>query len=300
MAKVNSSLAIGASLGVGVSLLFLNYLWQNRKEKTALYSLKDKVVIITGASAGIGKALAFDLASKGAKLVLAARRTAELEQVAASLPVSAQVLCVKCDVTVEEDCRLLIEKTVDKFCRLDVLINNAGISQTTRFEKFQNLNRFHEVMEVNYFGTLNCTFHAWKHLKHSTGMVVAVSSVCGKVGVPTRTGYCASKFAIHGFLESLRLESQGEGVHILLACPGYVKTDIRKLASTEGTDMINEDENLMSATECAKRITQAMETKQREVIVVTSVAAKLAPLLHVLMPDTIDKLIIEKQKGGRT
>jgi short-subunit dehydrogenase len=267
-------------------------------QSTPVWECGDKVVVITGASSGIGKALAQDLADQGAKLVLAARRQTELDALAAELP--GETLVVLTDVSKEEDCQRLIEMTIQKFGRIDALVNNAGISQTTRFADEKSLDRYRAMMNVNYFGTLQCTFYALPYIQQSSGMIVAVSSMTGKLGVPTRTGYAASKHAIHGFLDSLRTELINTNVHILLACPGYVATDVRKVASGTDRDQINDAPDLMSAEECAAQIRRAMEEKRREILVVSSPLAKLSPLIRYFAPGYVDKMIIEKQKGGRT
>lgn len=267
---------------------------------TPAFDLQDKVVIVTGSSSGIGRALARELAQKGAKIVLAARRADQLQAALQELPNLDRHLTVPTDITKESDCKNLIQKTIEKYGKLDVLINNAGISQTMFFEEYDDLQRYHDMMNTNYFGTLNCTYQALKHIKASKGMIVAVTSMCGKLGVPCRTGYCASKYAIHGFLDALRTELIDTGVHILIACPGYVKTEIREVADGADEDPINEDANLMTPDECAAAIREAIEQKRREVFVVSSIAAQLAPYLRWFVPDTVDRITIKKAKGGRT
>ena len=267
---------------------------------TPAFDLQDKVVIVTGSSSGIGRALARELAQKGAQLVLAARRAEQLQETLQELPNLDRHITVPTDITKEADCQNLIQKTIEKYGKLDVLINNAGISQTLLFEEYDDLERYHAMMNTNYFGTLNCTHAALKHLKASQGMIVAVTSMCGKLGVPHRTGYCASKYAVHGFLDALRTELIDTGVHILIACPGYVKTEIRAVADGADDDPINQDANLMTPDECAAAIREAVEQKRREVLVVSSFAVRLAPYLRWFVPDTVDRVTVKKAKGGRT
>jgi len=168
---------------------------------------QDKVVIITGASAGIGKALALQLAARGAKVVIAARLLERLEELAAECrTLGSEVLAIQTDVTDEGQCKALIEKTVTKFGRLDVLINNAGLAATALFEDFPDLKVFYHTMSVNFNGAMNCTYYALPFLKQTKGRIVNISSLGGKVSIPYNTLYCASKFAMHGFSDSLRTE----------------------------------------------------------------------------------------------
>lgn len=166
-----------------------------------------KVVVITGASSGIGEALALFYASLGASLVLAARRSDKLKSVADKCSkLGSPVLCVQADVSKEEDCKNLIEKTIDETGRIDILILNAGITMLKRLDELKNLDGVKKLMDVNFWGTVYCTFHALKYLKESRGTICVVSSLLGKGWAPTRTAYAASKHALDGFFHSLRLE----------------------------------------------------------------------------------------------
>src|SRR5215831_1104573 len=156
--------------------------------------MKDKVVVITGASKGIGAELARQLAAKGARLVLAARSEKELEGVAAECrEVGAQVVAVRADVTSERECQAIVAGATTAFGQLDVLVNNAGATMWARFEDVQDMSILERIMQVNYMGAVYCTHHALPHLKQSKGRIVGISSLAGKVGVPTRTGYSAAK-----------------------------------------------------------------------------------------------------------
>ena len=188
--------------------------------------MKDKVIIITGASSGIGRALAKEFAAQGAKLSLGARRTELLEQLQHELPYS-EILITKTDVSDENDCRLLIEGTVKRFGQIDVLINNAGISMRALFEELDT-KVIRQLMDVNFYGTVYCSKYALPYLLKTKGSLVGVISIAGYVGLPGRTGYSASKFAIRGFLDTVRIENLKEGLHVLVAAPGFTASEVRK------------------------------------------------------------------------
>ncbi|MEE9466417.1 MAG: SDR family oxidoreductase, partial [Candidatus Neomarinimicrobiota bacterium] len=192
-------------------------------------NFKSKSVIITGASSGIGAELARQLAAQGARLALAARRTELLEQVADDcVQLGGEAVAIPTDVTVRENCAALVDRTVDVFGGIDMLVNNAGISMHVLFAEIDDLDIFERVMQVNYLGAVACTHYALPHLLAAQGRIVVVSSLTGKTGVPTRTGYSASKHALHGFFDGLRAELAGCGVSVTIACPGFVDTGIRR------------------------------------------------------------------------
>ena len=230
--------------------------------------MKNKVVIITGASSGIGRALAVEFASRGAKLVLGARRTERLEELEKELP-DTEILSVKTDVSVEDDCRSLVDQAVARFGRIDVLINNAGISMRANFQDM-DLEVMHRVMDVNFYGTVYCTKYALPYLLESKGSLVGVISIAGHVGLPGRTAYSASKFAVRGFLDTIRIENLKKGLHVLVAAPGFTASEVRKSAltadgSAQGETPRNE-EKMMSAEECAMHIANAVKKRKRQLI----------------------------------
>lgn len=261
-------------------------------------TLQGKVGILTGASTGIGAALARELAQRGVKLALAARNQAQLEAVAADCPNS---IVISTDVTDSQACNSLVEKTVQHFGQLDLLINNAGRTMWSTFEDLQDLQVLHELMQLNYFGSVYCTHAALPHLKKSKGQIVVVSSVSGKTGVPTRTGYAASKHALHGFFDSLRIELMGSGVDITILCPDFVLSEIHRRAfgpdgQPLGQSPMQEDK-IMSAEECARLSADAIQARQRELLM--SRRAKLGLWLKLLAPKRIDmiaKKAIEERK----
>ena len=181
--------------------------------------MNEKIVVITGASSGIGQALAREYASRGYRLSLAARRIEKLEALKAEFSQN-EILCIQTDVSSEEDCKNLIEKTVERFGGIDILINNAGISMRALFEDM-DLEVMKRLMDVNFYGTVYCTKFALPYLLESKGSLVGVISIAGHVGLPARSAYSASKFAIRGFLDTIRIENLYKGLHVLVAAPGF-------------------------------------------------------------------------------
>ena len=234
-------------------------------------TFRDNAVILTGASSGIGRALALQLAAQGAWLALAARdvdRLAEVERQCRSL--GGRAITIPTDVSDESQCRNLVDCAVKDFGRLDTLINNAGISMWARFDEMETLAPFEEMMRVNYLGAVYCTHYALPHLKRRGGRLVAVSSLAGRNGVPTRSGYAGSKHAMVGFFDSLRIELSGSGVSVTIVYPDFVTSEIRERAYGRdgrplGKSPVREAE-VMSAEECARLIVDAAGKRKRELL----------------------------------
>ena len=183
--------------------------------------LNGKVVVITGASSGIGAAMAREYAAMGAKVVLGARQGEVLQQMCNEIEAAGgKAAWCATDVTKQEDCQKLIQTAVDAFGGIDVLICNAGISMRALFDDL-DLSVLHRLMDVNFWGTVYCTKYALPYLQQSKGSLVGISSVAGIHGLPGRTGYSASKFAMTGFLETIRVENLKKGLHVMVACPGF-------------------------------------------------------------------------------
>lgn len=263
-----------------------------------------KIIVITGASDGIGAEMARQLAKRhgaGVALVLAARNEARLAEVAGQCQAfGAQTLVLQTDVSIDAACRALIAATVAKYGQIDALINNAGMSAQALFEevKADDLAWYEQLMRINLWGSVWCTHAALPYLKQSRGSIVAVSSLAGLIGVPGRTAYSATKFAMTGFFEALRAELKTAGVSVTTAYPGVVATQIRHngfnaAGKAAGSSGLKED-NAMSIEECAQLILQGMETRQREVVMTAK--GKLGRWLKLLAPARVEAMALAALK----
>jgi NAD(P)-dependent dehydrogenase (short-subunit alcohol dehydrogenase family) len=253
-----------------------------------------KCVVVTGASTGIGQELSVALAQRGAKLVVAARRKDALDEtVRRCIDAGADALAVPTDVADPESCRRLIDAAVEKFGAVDVLVNNAGVSMWARFDEITDLSIFEQLMRVNYLGAVYCTHFALPHVRAAGGLLVAVSSLTGKTGVPTRTGYAASKHAMQGFFDSLRIELHGSGVDVLVVSPGFVATDVRASAfgadgKVLGASPRREDRETMPLDECVRQIVAAMAERRRELVMTRR--ARLGLFVKLIAPSLVDRV----------
>lgn len=256
-------------------------------------SMKGKVVIITGASSGIGKALSYAFASEGARLVLFARSAEVLETMQKEFEASGkEVLCIAGDVSRESDCSRLIDAAVGRFGTVDVLINNAGVSMRALFEEL-DLEVIRKVMDVNFWGAVYCTKFALPYLLKQKGSVVGISSIAGKKGLPARTAYSSSKFALEGFLETLRTENLHRGLHVLVACPGFTASNIRSSAlAKDGKpqgESPRDEQQMMSADQVAALVCKAVKKRRRDLVLTLN--GKLAVWLNRLFPSWSDRLV---------
>jgi short-subunit dehydrogenase len=263
------------------------------------------VIVITGASDGIGAEMARQWAARGKNdvaLVLAARSVDKLEAVAAACRAhGAQVLVQRCDVGVQADCIALVDAAVKAFGRIDTLVNNAGMSAHANFDEVRDLSWYETLMRINHWGSVWCTHAALPHLKASRGRIVAVASLAGLVGVPGRTAYSGTKFAMTGFFESLRIELADSGVSVTIAYPGVVATEIRyrgfgpngQPAGKSGLD----ERGAMSVEECARLIVDGAEARKRDIVM--SAKGKLGRWLKLIAPAMVDRLALKalKQHG---
>ena len=250
---------------------------------------KDKVVIVTGASSGIGEALANRFAALGAHVVAGARTLDKLEAVVSALPTAS--LAVQCDVSKEEDCKQLIDRAVEAFGRIDVLINNAGISMRALFDEV-DLDVLRRLMDTNFWGAVYCTKYALPYIQRSKGSIVGISSVAGFHGLPGRTGYSASKYAVHGLLETVRIENLKKGVHVLIVAPGFTASNVRFSAltadgSSQGASP-REEGKMMTADEAAKRIIKAIGRRKRTLLM--DFDGKATRILKFFAPGLLDRL----------
>jgi NADP-dependent 3-hydroxy acid dehydrogenase YdfG len=256
-------------------------------------SFRDKVVIITGASSGIGEALACHLAKEGAFLALAARSAERLETVAAECRrLGAKAVSVPTDVSDEEQCKVLVASALNTYGRIDALVNNAGFAVGARFDNLPSLSLFVEVLNTNFLGSVYCTFYALPHLKETMGRVVAVSSVAARIPFPYYSSYTASKYAMAGFFDVIRMELDGSGVSVTTIYPDFVAT--RFSANVRDADGHPRGQNArgysrrtMTAQECAQRIAKAAVARRREVTL--STRGRLAPWIMLLAPGVVDK-----------
>lgn len=252
-------------------------------------SLKNKIIVITGGSSGIGKALVENALSRGAKVAVCARN---LEKLQSLFGQKENLVCCKADVSYETDCKAFITKVIDQWGGVDVLINNAGISMRALFEDV-DLAVLQELMDVNFWGAVYCTKHALPSILNRKGTIVGVSSIAGYRGLPGRTGYSASKFALQGFLESLRTELLYTGAHVMWVSPGFTASNIRNVArSSDGSAQAEtplDEGKLMSAEECARIILDGLEKRKRTIVITWQ--GKLVVWLNKLLPSIADKLV---------
>jgi len=262
-----------------------------------------KSIIVTGASSGIGKALCLALAPQGPRLALAARDVARLEEVASACRAAgAQTVVVSTDVTSLDECRRLVERTVETFGGLDVLVNNAGASMMARFDETLDLSIYERLMDVNYLGCVYPTHFALPHLKRSRGQIVVMSSLAGLTGVPTRTGYAASKHAVNGFFDSLRIELDGSGVSVTIVAPYFVLSEIHRRSTGPdgkalGKSPMQEDK-IMTAEECAALTVAGMEKRER-LVITNWRGGRLSRLLRIFAPGVVDALARKAVREGK-
>ncbi|MFI3280953.1 MAG: SDR family oxidoreductase [Rikenellaceae bacterium] len=255
-------------------------------------SVKDKVVVVTGASSGIGEALAKTYAAAGAKVVLAARQEAKLETIVADIEAAGgSAVYSACDVVVVEDCEKLIAKAVESYGKIDILICNAGLSMRALFDNV-DLGVLRRLMDVNFWGTVNCVKYALPYLQSSKGSIVGVSSVAGLHGLPGRTGYSASKYAMTGFLETIRIENLKKGLHVMIACPGFTASNVRFSALTADGSSQGEtpraEEKMMTSEQVADIIMRA--TAKRKRLCLMEFDGRATHLVKKFLPKFLDKM----------
>jgi short-subunit dehydrogenase len=252
---------------------------------------KDKVVVVTGGTDGIGKALVEELINLGAKVSTCGRNHDKLYQLQAKHP-SAPLHTMIADVSSENDCRRLMEMTVKMFGTIDILINNAGISMRAEIKE-SSVDIIKKVMDINFFGAVYCTKHALPYLIEKKGIIVAVTSIAGYRGLPGRSGYSASKFALHGWLEAVKTELKDDDVHVMWVCPGFTASNIRYAALTkegneQGSSPMDEG-TMMTAELCSRRILKAVEKKKRTLVM--TYTGKRAVFMNKFFPKYLDNLI---------
>jgi len=266
------------------------------KKKT----FRENVIIITGASSGIGKAVSLQLASEGACVSLAARNAERLQEIAQECnQLGGSAIAIPTDIADQQQCQNLIKRTVEKFGRIDMLVNNAGFTVVGKFEDLQTLELFQRVMNVNFNGAVQCTYFALPHLKNTHGRIVNISSLGGIVPLPGNTSYAASKAAMTHFSDSLRIELQNDQVSVTMIYPALVVTEFQEnrlekdgqVRGSDGGSLYTKD--TMTADECAEIIIEAAKQRKREVVMKPG---KISRWIKLISPSLLDKLIIERAK----
>jgi len=273
-------------------------MWPQARERqeaavAQIDTLTGKTVLITGASTGIGRALALELASAGTQLSLNARDEDRLGQAArACAALGAEVLAVPGDVSLPADCPRIVQRTLERFQKLDVLVNNAGMTMWARFDALEDLEPLERLLAVNYLGAARMTAAALPYLKNSRGLIVAVASIAGLTGVPERTGYAASKHAMVGFFESLRIELRGSGVDVTIVAPDFVVSELHKGAlGADGRPLGKtpmDEPHIMTSEQCARLMVRAMRRRTR--LLITSRRGRFGRWARLVAPALVDRI----------
>lgn len=270
------------------------------KTRTRRKFVPGSVVVITGASSGIGEEIAYRYSERGCKIVICSRTHSGLDRVAQTCKErgAAAIHTVSIDVRKEEDCSKLIDETIRMFGRIDILVLNAGISAHFPFNEHVNTEIYRKLMDTNFYGYLFPTKHAWSHLKNSRGQIVVVSSLSGEIGLPGRSAYCASKFAVTGLFESLRMDDENELVDITIVCPPSIKTRMREHSSKELSlneiSIDDENDKRLSIQKCVDEIMLGTDKRERKVFFTRS--SLFAVCAQPLIPQIIDPLIRKASK----
>ena len=265
-------------------------------------SYKGKTLVLTGASQGIGKALALAVSPEGPSLVLAAREEVALRQVAEECRArGAKAVVQVTDVTRQGDCVRLVERAVEGFGGIDVLVNNAGASMWARFEEVRDLKVYEDLLRVNYLSAVYLSHASLPHLRRSKGQIVAVASLAGLTGVPTRSGYAASKHAMIGFFDSLRIELEGSGVSVTVVAPDFVASEIhRRSVGGDGKPLGGspmQESRIMTADRCSAMILGAMRRRRR--LAILSWRGRIGRIIRIFAPSLIDRVAERAVRRGR-
>ncbi|MGS0682425.1 SDR family oxidoreductase [Shewanella sp. 125m-7] len=265
-------------------------------------NLNGKVVIITGASEGIGRALALALAAHDCRLVISARNLERLQSLAAEISTLGHTPLVQvADVAEQLECEALIHACIAHFGKLDILVNNAGMTMWSRFDELKDLSVLSKIMQVNYLGPIYLTHAAIPYLKQTQGQIVAVASLTGMTGVPLRSGYAASKHAVIGFFDSLRIELSDDKVAVTVICPDFVVTQTHKRALDAHGQPLGEtpmlEAKIMTAEACAQMMLPAIAKRQR--LLITSFRGRIGRWFKIIAPRLIDKIARRAIESGR-
>ncbi|MFW5657325.1 MAG: SDR family oxidoreductase [Bacteroidota bacterium] len=271
---------------------------QDTNEERSISWFHNKVVVVTGASSGIGRAIAMECATNGANVVLAARNESKLFSLRDEInKANGLAHVIPTDVSEEDQCRALIDTTLKLFGRIDILVNNAGISMRANFLDL-DLSVLKKLMDTNFWGAVYCTKYALPEIIKTKGSVVGISSISGITPLPGRTGYVASKHALDGFLETIRVENMEKDVHVMLVHPGFTTSNIRNVALNKfGLPQVEtplEESKLMPAERVAKEVVKGILNKKRDIILTTE--GKLITWLYRRVPQVAERLIYREMK----
>jgi short-subunit dehydrogenase len=260
-------------------------------QRNTMSFFTDKVVVVTGGTDGIGRALVTLLMQQGAKVVSCGRNYDKLYQLQ-TVYAGQPLLALSADVSNETDCRNLVTQAINTFGTIHILINNAGISMRALFSE-TDLETIRRVMDINFWGAVYCTKYALPYITKNKGTVTAISSIAGYRGLPGRSGYSASKFALQGWMEALRTELLESGTNVMWVCPGFTRSNIRNVALNKNSEPQGEtpldEDSLMSPEECATYILRAIEKRKRTLVLTAQ--GKETILLNRFMPELADKMI---------
>jgi short-subunit dehydrogenase len=260
-------------------------------------TFREKTVVVTGASSGIGKALTLQLADEGAWLALAAREVQRLDALVLECQQrGGKAIAIPTDVADESQCCTLIQRTRETYGRIDMLVNNAGMAVVSKLEDLPDLHHFKQVMDVNFYGMVYCTYYALPYIKKASGRIVNVSSLGGVMAIPFNTSYIASKFAVNGFSDSLRMELTKAGVSVTVICPYWVVTEFHqryldrngKPKGPSGRAIYTD--KTMTANRCAQIILKAARRRKREVLMGPG---RMGVWLKLIAPNLVDKMVVE-------
>jgi len=260
--------------------------------------MKDKVILITGGSSGIGRALAESFGKRGAKIVITGRNIQTLNETVDALKKNnIEISAIVADASIEADAVKMVNETVRRYGGIDVLVNNAGITMRAILEDV-DLNVIRQVMNINFWGCVYASKYALPYILKNKGSVVGISSIAGKRGLPGRTGYSASKFAMEGFLESLRTEVLHQGVHVLTACPGFTTSNIRNSALSKDGKVQGEsprdEEKMMTSEEVAEAIYKAVVKRKRDLVLTSQ--GIMTVFMNKWLPGMMDKIVYNVMK----
>jgi NAD(P)-dependent dehydrogenase (short-subunit alcohol dehydrogenase family) len=261
--------------------------------------LKNKIAVVTGAASGIGAAISKHLAAKGARVGLLDIDETAVETVAADmLAAGSDALGIGCNVAHADQCQAAINSILERFGGIDILVNNAGITQRSAFVDTQ-IDVYRQVMDVNFFGSLHCTKYAIASIIERRGSIVVIESLAGVTPLLGRTGYCASKHALHGLFTSLRTELFGTGVHIMIVCPGFVRTNLQSRALGHDGRITTHPQSIVGKQYSPERVASAVYKGllRKKPLLILSPVGKLSYWISRITPNFYERLMARQLKS---